>query len=118
MAFFGSTEDTVSSSSEESEVNIEPDEATNRLREVLMNEDAIDFGHYFTQQLQKKRERLIKNSFSSNLNSKRQGPNNTTYYEHIGYCPTDTTEKFRIHGTAPDESTRASSAPDSDGPLT
>jgi len=61
---------------------------------------------------------LIKNSFSSNLNSKRQGPNNTTYYEHIGYCPTDTTEKFRIHGTAPDDSTRASSAPDSDGPLT
>ena len=118
MAFFGSNEDTVSSSSEESEVNIEPDEATNRLREVLMNEDAIDFGHYFTQQLQKKRERLIKNSFSSNLNSKRQGPNNTTYYEHIGYCPTDTTEKFRIHGTAPDDSTRASSAPDSDGPLT
>jgi|Laugresu1bdmlbsd_1035121.scaffolds.fasta_scaffold416625_1 hypothetical protein len=51
MAFFGSNEDTVSSSSEESEVNIEPDEATNRLREVLMNEDAIDFGHYFTQQL-------------------------------------------------------------------
>ncbi len=118
MAFFGSTEDTVSSSSEESEVNIEPDEVTNRLREVLMNDEAIDFGHYFTQQIQKKRERLIKNSFSSNLNSKRQGPNNTTYYEHIGYCPTDTTEKFRIHGTAPDDSTRASSAPDSDGPLT
>ena len=51
MAFFGSTEDTVSSSSEESEVNIEPDEVTNRLREVLVNDEVIDFGHYFTQQI-------------------------------------------------------------------
>jgi hypothetical protein len=113
MAFFGSLDDTVSSSSEESEVNIDPDEVTNRLKEVLMNDDAVDFGQYFAQLIQKKRERLIKNSFASNLNSKRQGPNNTTYYEHIGYCPADTTDKFRIHGTAPDDSTRASSAPDS-----
>ena len=71
MAFFGSPDDTVSSSSEESDMNIDPDEVTSRLREVLMNDDAIDFGHYFAQQIQKKRERLIKNSFSSNLNSKR-----------------------------------------------
>ena len=71
MAFFGSPDDTVSSSSEESDMNIDPDEVTAKLREVLMNDDAIDFGHYFAQQIQKKRERLIKNSFSSNLNSKR-----------------------------------------------
>jgi hypothetical protein len=51
MAFFGSAEDTVSSSSEESEVNIDPDEVTNRLREVLMNDDAVDFGFYFAQQI-------------------------------------------------------------------
>jgi hypothetical protein len=49
MAFFGSPDDTVSSSSEESDMNIDPDEVTSRLREVLMNDDAIDFGHYFAQ---------------------------------------------------------------------
>jgi hypothetical protein len=49
MAFFGSPDDTVSSSSEESDVNIEPDEVTNKLRGILMNDDAIDFGHYLTQ---------------------------------------------------------------------
>jgi hypothetical protein len=113
MAFFGSADDTVSSSSEESEINIDPDEFTNKLKEVLLNDDAVDFGHYMAQQIQKKRERLIKNSFSSNLNSKRLGPNNTSYYEHIGYCPADTTDKFRIHGTAPNDSTRVSSAPES-----
>lgn len=58
---------------------------------------------------------MIKNSFGSHLNSKRQGPNNTSYYEHIGYCPLDTTDKWRIHGApAIDESTRASSAPESE----
>jgi hypothetical protein len=49
MAFFGSPDDTVSSSSEESDMNIDPDEVTAKLREVLMNDDAIDFGHYFAQ---------------------------------------------------------------------
>lgn len=51
MAFFGSADDTMSSSSEESDTNKDPDEVTNKLREVLMNDDVVDFGHYITQQI-------------------------------------------------------------------
>ena len=48
MAFFGS-EDTASSSSEESENNVDPEEVNAKLKEVLMNDDAVDFGHYMAQ---------------------------------------------------------------------
>ncbi len=49
MAFFGSADDSVSSSSEESDTMRDPEEVTNKLKEVLMNDDVIDFGHYITQ---------------------------------------------------------------------
>ena len=42
-------DDTASSSSEESLNNIDPEEATNKLRETLMNEEVVDFSHYMAQ---------------------------------------------------------------------
>lgn len=111
-------DDSYCSSSEESDCEFEPEEMSKKLKEIMRSDDVMDFSHYIAIQIQKKRERLIKNSFSSNVNSKRQGPNNTTYYEHIGYCPADQTDKFRIHGTHQIDSTRASSAPESSEAIT
>lgn len=42
-------DDQQSSSSEESENECDQEEMTRRLRDILRNDDAMDFGHYIAQ---------------------------------------------------------------------
>jgi hypothetical protein len=55
-----------------------PEEFADRLKYLVRNDEAMEFSQYCVQWLQKKRDKLIKNSFAANINGKRFGPNNIT----------------------------------------
>ncbi len=38
---------------------------------------------------------MIKNSFAANVHIQRKGPNNTSYYDHIGYLPDKTEPRWK-----------------------
>lgn len=82
-------------SSEESSISDDPEEFSERLKYLVRNDEAVEFSQYCVQWLQKKREKIIKNSFAANINMKRIGPNNITQYDHIGYCPDKSEPKWK-----------------------